>query len=212
MDKRELITPDLKGKKKPKTGRTLDTVSLENDPEIARIPEILDEVQAEIEDINAKTELLSIQELKFIEYHLRIGLPIKKAMKKAGYRGLKPGKLYYTAIKIVEKYERRAQDHRKIMRLLGAGEVFVIQNQKDLAKNAKSEVARQAANATIGKWLGMSGELSHSNEGVTVIIQGPDAAVQINTGQPTKTPAPTQQAPYQHPQPSRPGEPIQIYK
>ncbi len=47
MDQRELITPDLKGKKKPKTDRTLDTVSLENDPEFASIPEILDQIQAE---------------------------------------------------------------------------------------------------------------------------------------------------------------------
>lgn len=182
---------------------------LQNDEEWAKIPGILDGIEAEIAEIQVKTDLLTPQELKFVEYHLRMGMPIKKAMRKAGYRNMKPGKLYYVAIRIVEKYERRSEDHRKIMRLLGAGEVFVVQNQKTLAKQAKSEVARQAANATLGKWLGMGGELNQASQGVNIFIAAQDsAAVQVNV-----VPQQAQeQARGNHPPDPGPGKTITILK
>ena len=108
--------------------------------------------------------------------------------------------------------ETQTEDHRIIMRAIGAGEVAVAAGLFQLARTAASEVARVAAYTTLSKMLGMQKEILQGSEGVTVIIQGPDACVQVNAGAPGPAlPAPTQPA-YQHPQPTMPGKPITIIK
>jgi hypothetical protein len=96
------------------------------------------------------------------------------------------------------------------MRALGFGEFFAIQEMAKLATSATSEVARAQAITTLGKWLELDKQNLQGTEGVTIIIQGPDACVQVNTGQPGQTPAPSQPAPYQHPTSAIPGKPITI--
>ena len=173
--------------------------------------DLLNDLEQIVKSIDMK-EKMSIQELKFIEFHIVKGESKKRAMLLAGYRNLDNNHLYWIAKKIVQKYEGHTEDHRIIMRAIGAGEVAVAAGLFQLARTAASEVARVAAYTTLSKMLGMQKEILQGSEGVTVIIQGPDACVQVNAGSPgLALPAPTQPA-YQHPQPTMPGKPITIIK
>jgi hypothetical protein len=68
------------------------------------------------------------------------------------------------------KYESRTEDHRKIFRAIGAGEVAVAQGLLKLATTAKSEMVRLNAWATIAKCLGLAKEVTESVEGIQIII------------------------------------------
>lgn len=173
--------------------------------------ELLDQIEKIVNEVNFK-EKMTVKELKFIEYHLVKGETIKRAMMLAGYRDLENNHLYWLAKKIVNKYEERAADHRTIMRAIGAGEAAVSAGLLHLARTATSEVARVQAYTTLAKMLGMQKDILQGNEGVTVIIQGPDACVQVNAGQAPTLPGPTTPAPYQHPTSTIPGKPITITK
>ena len=194
----------------------LDDIDIVNDSSMNKIDiKLLPDIIRSIEEIGKSVKLkdkMTERELKFIELHLAGGYTIENAMKLAGYEGYHLTNLYLIAKKITEKYERQAGDHRDIMRKLGFGEVKVFLLLIDSATNARSELVRLQARIALAKCLGVTKEVMESSQGVTVIIQGPDACVQVNTGQPGQPPTPTQQAPYQHPISAIPGKPIQIVK
>jgi DNA-binding Lrp family transcriptional regulator len=173
-------------------------------------PEILN-LETETERIDCKSAL-TLQEQIFLDLHLIEKKAIKDAMIKAGYQNLPDRTIYFRAKKILQKYEAKVGDHRKIMRAMGYGETGILQMLIDSAENAKSEIVRLNARIVLAKCLGLQKEVIEGREGVTVIIQG----IQ-DQGQPAKPvlsapPALPGPQPYNHPQPSAPGKPIQIYK
>ncbi|MGO9620724.1 MAG: DUF5681 domain-containing protein [Desulfobaccales bacterium] len=158
-----------------------------------------------------------------------------QAKKQAGNRGtFKPGQsgnpkgrprtIEDNELKGLEKLEKgvnalegakhglHAPDPAKVLRAAGLGETAVARIVKRLAERAKSEVVRLRACELAAKILRMIREDSQEREGVAIIIQGPDANVQVNAGQPIQPPGPPQQQPYQHPRPTIPGQPITITK
>ena len=172
-------------------------------------PALLDDIEEFIKELESK-EKLTIQELKFIEYHLVLKYTVKRSMMLAGYRESSEGMYFYRAKKIVGKFEARAADHRQIMRALGAGEVFVISGMFELAKKAGSEIVKKGALDSLAKWLDMDKERLQGSGGVTVIIQALDGAQQqVNVGTPGQPALPPHPS-YQHPQPGKPGQPITI--
>jgi len=155
---------------------------------------------------------LTAKELKFLEFYLSGEYTIGMSMKAAGYTNYHPKYIHVAARKIIEKYEQQAGDHRKIMRAMGYGETRILQMLIDSAENATSEIVRLNARIALAKCLGLQKEVIGGMQAVTVIIQGSG-----EQGQPSKPilsappalPGPT---PYQHPQASAPGKPIQITK
>lgn len=170
----------------------------------------LDNIEEFIKELESKDKM-TIQELKFIEYHLILGYTVKRSMMLAGYELSSEGMYFYRAKKIIGKFEARAADHRQIMRALGAGEVFVINGMLALAKTATSEIVKKGALDSLAKWLDMDREKLQGSGGVTVIIQALDGAQQqVNVGgAPPPSPTPGRLS-YQHPQPLTPGQPITI--
>ena len=184
--------------------------SLENIDSKDDSPILLDNIEEIVKELNSKDKL-TIQELKFIEYHLILKYTVKRSMMLAGYRLSSEGMYFYRAKKIIGKFEARAEDHRQIMRALGAGEVFVIESMFKLAKSAQSEIVKKGALDSLAKWLDMEKDKLQRSGGVTVIIQALDGSQQqVNLGgAPSPSPTPGQ-APYQHPRPLVPGQPITI--
>jgi hypothetical protein len=173
--------------------------------------EVPENIEKLIKDSSLKDKLTS-QELHFIDYHLTQGLPINKAMILAGYKDLAERWMYYKAKKIIQRYEAQAEDRRQIMRALGYGETWVIQQLAHEAKTAPSSGARVQALIALGKWLGMDQEALQGAGGITVIIQALDSPTQVNIGQPPGAPALPDPGGYRHPQPGRPGGPVTITK
>ena len=168
-------------------------------------------LETETDRIDCKSAL-TLQEQIFLDLHLIEKKSIKDAMIQAGYQDLPERTIYFRAKKILQKYESRAEDHRNIMRAVGAGEVAVITRLWHEAQNASGAGARVQALTTLGKWLGLDKEVLQGSQGFTIIIQAPDATTQVNVGTQPPTPCQPEQGSYRHPQPSRPGQPIQITK
>ena len=171
------------------------------------------EVLAETDRVDCKAPL-TVQEKLFLDLHLTEGKSIKDAMNQAGFIDDLPERtLYFRAKKIIQKYEVRAEDHRNIMRAVGAGEARVITHLWHLAQNSNSDGAKVQATTTLGKWLGMDKEQQQGGAGVTIIMQASQGPTQINVGAPgpISPPEPGQAVTvsYQHPI-GQPGKPIQI--
>ena len=171
--------------------------------------DVLDDIGEIIKSIDLKGRLTQ-QEAIFIENHIVLGKNRILSMKIAGYEESCEGTYYYKARKIIQKFEGNEEDHRNIMRALGAGEVFVIDNLIKLAKHANSEIVKANALNTLGKWLGMDKETLQGAGGITIVMQAYDGSKQqVNVG--TNVPPPSPGTPtYQHPQPGKPGQPITI--
>jgi hypothetical protein len=136
-------------------------------------PEIIESIDQVLQTIDIKGTLTA-QEGKFIEYHLIKGEPVRKALILAGYPPEPTSTMYFRGRKILQKLEQNADDHRKILRAVGAGEVAVAQGLLALARDPNAgAVARVAAYTTLGKMLGMSKEVIEGRKGITIIIQGP---------------------------------------
>jgi hypothetical protein len=122
-------------------------------------------------DIKAK---MTLQELNFLEIYLSGRVTIDKAMIQAGYGHYSQDWRYKLAQKIVIKYEAQADDHRKIFREMGAGEVAVVEGLLGLARGAKSEMVRLNAYTQIAKCLGLTKEILEGAGGVTIIFEASD--------------------------------------
>jgi hypothetical protein len=184
---------------------------------IRDMEKVIKEVDDCLERIGEKG-VLSTQEMKFLYYTLSQKLPIIKALKLSGILDSYHGKIsrrhcYWIAQKIIRKYEAHEGDHRKIFRAIGLGEIRVALGILALCDD--KEKRWQAKGLELAsKNLGLKKEYIEGSQGVTVIIQGPDAAVQINQGIPGQPPlpheAPPDAATYRHPRPAIPGKPIKI--
>ena len=123
--------------------------------------------------INLKDKLTE-KELRFLEIYMSGNYTIEKAMIAAGYIGYNQKYLYRLSRNIVEKYESQADDHRKIFRAMGAGEVAVVEGLLKLARKAKSEMVRLNAWSMVAKCLGLTKEQIEGAGGVTIIFEGSD--------------------------------------
>lgn len=169
---------------------------------------ILDESKSSESNTSLKDQLTA-KELKFLEIYLSGEYTIEKAMIAAGYVNYHQNSLYRLGRKIVQKYESQAPDHRKIMREVGLGIVKVSQKMMQAMDKAKSETVQFQHTQLAARALGMTGDISQSSQGVTVIIQAQKgAATQVNVG--PQAPTPTDPG-YAHPT-GTPGKPIQIFK
>ncbi len=131
---------------------------------------------------------LNEKELKFLELYLSGEYTIEKAMNAAGYIGYNLKYLYRLSRKIVEKFESRAADSRKIARAIGAGEVFIIKTLYSLAKDSKSEKIRGDNAMNLAKILGLTKEQLEGAGGVTIVFEGPGAQTQALPGAPPPLP------------------------
>jgi len=115
-------------------------------------------------------EKLTLKELKFLELYLTDGMSIDSAMIAAGYGNVSKIWRYNLAKRIILKHECRAGDHRKIFRIIGAGETAVAMGLLNLAQNAKSEMVKLNAWASLAKILGLTKEVLEQAEGIQIII------------------------------------------
>jgi hypothetical protein len=178
---------------------------------------VMEEVDECLERIGEKG-ILSTKEIKFLYYALSEKMPILKALKISGILNICDKKIsertcYRLAERIIKKYEAHEADHRKIFRAIGLGEIRVALGI--LALCDAPERRWQAKGLELAsKNLGLQKDYIEGSQGVTVIIQGPDAAVQINRGIPGQPPLPHEAPPdegsYRHPKPAIPGKPIKI--
>jgi len=120
---------------------------------------------------NLKDQLTE-KELKFIEIYMLGEITKEKAMELAGYTGYHQRWVYYLAAKIIQKYESRAEDHRKIARAIGAGEVTVLRGLLELAQNARAEAVRCKAWEALASCLGLKSEPVESFQGMQIVIRG----------------------------------------
>jgi hypothetical protein len=190
-------------KTKPKIKRTKAKAKPSSSQGIVITPAIVDPPDVEGNegrDIDVKAELTA-KELTFLRLHLLEGLDQISAMKSSGYRSTQDKYLQYVAKKILIKYESRTEDHRKIFRDIGAGEVAVAKGLLKLATTAKSEMVRLNAWATIAKCLGLTKEVVEGVEGIQIVINssrglapqpqpGQHRPAKVNQDQPPALPAP----------------------
>ena len=133
-------------------------------------PEIL-HLETATDRIDCKSAL-TLQEQIFLDLHLIEKKSIKDAMIQSGYNDLPERTIYFRAKKILQKYEAKTEDHRSIMRAIGAGEVAVISKMWEEVQTSQSAVARVQALTTLGKWLGLAKEVLEGAGGVTIIFEG----------------------------------------
>jgi hypothetical protein len=159
-------------KGKPKIKRTKVKAKPSSSQGTVITPDLVDPVDFEENgsgDIEVKTELTG-RELAFLKLHLIQGVDQVKAMKSSGYRSSQDKYLQYAAKKILVKYESRTEDHRRIFREIGAGEVAVAKGLLNLATTAKSEQVRLNAWTVIAKCLGLTKEIVEGVQGVRIVI------------------------------------------
>lgn len=146
----------------------------------------------EVVDTENKPELtqkLTWNECKFIELYLVQKYKIDKAMITAGYGNYSRNHRYILAKKIIEKHENATEDHRKIMRQMGYGEVKILELLIQSATKAKSEIVKLNARIHLSKMLGMQQELFEGQGGITFIFE---------SGKPQPEPKPGQARPAAH--------------
>jgi hypothetical protein len=110
------------------------------------------------------------------------------------------------------KPDRNAPEPSKVFRLVGLGEIAVARIVKRLAEKSKSDTVKIRACELAAKILRMIREDSQEREGITVIIQALEGSAQQVNLTPPSQPSQPQLGSYQHPQPSKPGQPITITK
>jgi hypothetical protein len=196
----------------------MDKISGDNQILIdCNIEAIMKEVDQCLERIGEKG-VLSTKEMKFLYFSLTEKMPIMKSLKLSGIlddykREIPERTAYWIAKQIVKKYEAHEADHRKIFRAIGLGEVRTALGILALCDDPERRWQAKGLELA-SKNLGLQKEYIEGSQGFTVIIQGPDAAVQINQGIAGQPPLP-HQAPqdvdtYRHPKPAIPGKPIKI--
>ena len=120
-------------------------------------------------------EVITDKEYLFLNSYLSGGITIDEAMIQAGYGNYHEKYRYQLSRKIIEKYESQADDHRKIARAMGAGEVTIVEGLLKLARTAKGEMVRLNAWSQLSKILGLTKEQLDGAGGVTIIFEGAGA-------------------------------------
>ncbi len=90
------------------------------------------------------------------------------------------------AKKIIEKYERSAEDHRNIFRSVGLGEIAVAKGILKCCQTAKTDKDRREAWALAAKCLGLQREVIEGGaSGVAIYIgAGPGQPAASDCGRP----------------------------
>lgn len=114
---------------------------------------------------------LTAKELKFLEIYLTGECSIDKAMVLAGYKDMSSRNRYYRARQIVQKYEQRVGDGRKIMRAAGVGELTVALKIKEMLNDPSKTIQAKGVELA-GKYLGMAKETLEIEHGITIVIKG----------------------------------------
>ncbi len=200
----EIPAEPKRGRGRHRKGNTTEKPTINNiyinkeDNKNVLIPEIVDNsILMELININMKDDF-SEREIKFLEYYLSGEVKQENAARLAGYASTCDRYLRKIAQKIVQKYESRTEDHRKIMRALGYGEVKVLQLLIDSATKAQSETVKLNARIALAKCLGMQKEVIDAVEGVQIVIRSHQTAGEQPTtaaqhkpvAPPASTPAP----------------------
>jgi hypothetical protein len=142
---------------------------------------------------------MTLRELKFVEIYLSGQISLDNAMILAGFEEYSETYRARLGTKIIRKYECKTDDHRKIMRALGWGEVRVIQSLIEAATGFKSEQVRLNARLGLAKCLGIQKEVLEGVEGIQIVINssrglgdksGQHRPAQVNQDQPQALPAP----------------------
>jgi hypothetical protein len=196
MSTAKAIKETLKKKKKKPAPQVPKTIKkLENLPEA---------IHTSDEDCLENCDLagdMTLRELKFVEIYLSGQINLDKAMILAGYEEYSETYRARLGTKIIRKYECQTDDHRKIMRALGWGEVRVIQSLIEAATGFKSEQVRLNARLGLAKCLGIQKETLESVEGISIVINssrglspqpqpGQHRPAKVNQDQPPALPAP----------------------
>ena len=151
--------------KQPKQPKILKTI----DNPVSEV-EKRDENTYNNNDIADLSETLTVKELRFLDFHLLGGENVDKALMQAGYVGYHPHSLYRLGRSIVQKYERQAEDTKKIFQDIGFGQATIAQGIKDKALNAKSEMVSLNAYQLAARCTRMLEEPQASHQGVNIII------------------------------------------
>jgi hypothetical protein len=168
----------------PLSINTLDNIYIDDSKDIDLLAS-----NKELASVRSLKDELTEKELNFINNYLIGGVTIENAMKSAGYVGYHLKSLYRIGRKIVEKYESRAGDHRKIARAIGAGEVTVLRGLLDLAQNARAEAVRCKAWEALASCLGLKSEPVESFQGMQIVIRGEEPSPGPGPGQVDGQPA-----------------------
>jgi hypothetical protein len=108
-----------------------------------------------------------------------------------------------------DKHVLHAPDPAKVLQAVGLGMIKVAREVNRLIDKSKSDTVRIRSLELAAKIHRMVREDDQQVQGVSIILEGPGAAVQVNL----QGPPPTNEPPdYTHPQPSTPGKPITIIK
>jgi hypothetical protein len=97
---------------------------------------------------------------------------IIKAMNQAGYSKYTTTYKYLLAKRIIEKYEAQAEDHRKIFRAVGLGEIAVAKGILKACLTAKTNKDIRESYGLAAKCLGLQREVIEGAQGITLIITG----------------------------------------
>lgn len=176
-----------KGIKKTPKSPYIDNNILIND-KIIKVNDIDYNDNRDFKSATRLKDQITEKELKFLEIYLKGGHNIEEAAILAGYEGYSQRHLYRIGQKIVEKYESQVEDHRIILRAMGAGEVEIINGLLKLARKAKSEMVRLNAWSQLSKILGLTKEQLEGAGGLTIVFEGPSEA-QPSPGAPPLPPS-----------------------
>jgi hypothetical protein len=130
---------------------------------------------------------LTDRELTFMDIVREGKLTPEKAVESAGYDKCSRRHRFRIAAKIIKKYEQIAGGARNIFRDIGFGEFTVAGGIKKLGMKSKSAIVQLRAHELAARALGMLETEEKASHGVTVIIQGPDAKIQVNANQAAPT-------------------------
>ena len=158
-----------KSKGKPKSSKPFPNNKYINTESILT-PEIID-IDNIDNAINYKGKMTP-KEIKFLQLHVSGKYRIIKAMDKAGYTEYSNTYKYLVAKKIIEKYERQADDHRNIFRMVGLGEIAVAKGILKACLTAKTNRDIRESYGLAAKCLGLQREVIEGAQGITLIITG----------------------------------------
>jgi hypothetical protein len=119
---------------------------------------------------------LTPKEIAFMEAFLLGRVTKDQAMITAGYGHLHQDTRYRIAAKIIEKYERRADDRRNLFRAAGAGELTICLGLLEIAQGSYPAGVRRAAWADLASCLGLKSEQIESFQGVSLVVYGQEEA------------------------------------
>lgn len=126
-------------------------------------------------------QILTVKAKKFLSLYISGNYTILSAMRTAGYEGNSESALYDMARRIRCKVEVQADDHKKLFRELGAGEVLVVKTLLSLIEDPSAKI-RLGAVTQLAKILDLTKEQLEGAGGVTLVFEGPGTTANLPGG------------------------------